>query len=694
MRLLPILTSRAAAAALTLQFLPSSASAQQPTALPAITVQGATLETGRIPGPRSTAAPPLSPQAASDATAGTDATALGVPIETIGNAVTVITGEDLRRQQVRSAADALRGLPGVAVNRQGGVGSFTQVRIRGAEGNHTLVLIDGIEANNTTDGEFDFSNLSAEDIERIEVIRGPMSSLHGSNAVGGVINIITRRGAGPMTASLQLETGSFATNDIVARLSGGNDRANLSISAQRRRTDGFNIAPTGDEKDGSELNTLSLRAGVKLMENMALDVVLRNMEKRADRDAFGDFSAPPGSFAQAFDDRSTLANHVFLAGANLKWDMLSGALSHEFRANHNGTTTQDRDRTFFSESKNISMTDTFAYAGTYRFDTPAIWAKHSLSALVERQDEQFTPEGTFADGRTRERGRLSYAGEWRGGFADRLYLTAGIRHDDNEEFRDTTTWRLAASLPLSELGIRPHASVGTAVKLPTMFEQFGIDQFFSPNPDLKPEKSFGWDAGIEFTLPGGRTTLDVTYFHADLTDKIDGFVAIPNTQPGRFTADNLAGTSIREGVEIAARVKLASNLSWGAAYTFTNARDPDGQEEVRRPPHSARTDLGYTFADGRGSANLGVIYNGRMEDLAFLIPTFAQRHVGLDPYWVINAAASYKLQPGVELFARVENLLDEKYQETFGFDAAPIAAFAGVKLTLGGPNGLGGSWAK
>ena len=120
------------------------------------------------------------------------------------------------------------------------------------------------------------------------------------------------------------------------------------------------------------------------------------------------------------------------------------------------------------------------------------------------------------------------------------------------------------------------------------------------------------------------TTLDVTYFHADLTDKIDGFVAIP-TQPGRFTADNLAGTSIREGVEIAARVKLASNLSWGAAYTFTKAREPDGQEEVRRPPHSARTDLGYTFADGRGSANLGVIYNGRMEDIAFIIPDFDQR---------------------------------------------------------------------
>ncbi|HEU0062342.1 MAG TPA: TonB-dependent receptor plug domain-containing protein, partial [Hyphomicrobiaceae bacterium] len=236
MRLSPIPGFPAAAAALALQFLSSSASAQQSVALPGITVQGATLERGRVQAPSSPTAPPPSSQAAADATAA-DATALGVPIETIGNAVTVITGEDLRRQQVRSAADALRGLPGVAVNRQGGVGSITQVRIRGAEANHTLVLIDGIEANNSTDGEFDFSNLSAEDIERIEVIRGPMSSLHGSNAVGGVINIITRRGRGPMTASLRAETGSFATNDIVARLSGGNDRANLSISAQRQRTD-------------------------------------------------------------------------------------------------------------------------------------------------------------------------------------------------------------------------------------------------------------------------------------------------------------------------------------------------------------------------------------------------------------------------------------------------------------------------
>ena len=667
------------------------ASAQQPLALPGITIEGATLEKSplspRPAGRQAAAGPPGADGEASDDTV------LGVAAETVGNAVTVVSGEDLRRQQIRNAADALRSLPGVAVNRQGGAGNLTQVRIRGAEANHTLVLIDGIVANNTADGEFDFSNLSAEEIERIEIIRGPMSSLYGSNAVGGVVNIISRRGKGPLTATLQTEAGSFASRDVVARLSGGSENANLALAYQWRQTQGFNIAPVGDEQDGSRLSSFSLRAGARLLENMSLDVTLRNSEKRADRDGFGDFSAPAGSLAQAFDDRSTLSNSVFLAGANLKWDTLNGNLSHEFKANHNGTTTTDSDRTFFSNSKNISEANSFAYLGTLRLDTPAIWGKHSLSALIEKDDEQFTPEGTFADGRARERGRLSFAGEWRGALANRLYLTAGVRHDDNDNFQDFTTWRTALSLPLPELGLRPHASTGTAVKLPTMFEQFGTNQFFSPNAKLQPEQSFGWDAGLEFSWLAGKATLDVTYFHANLTDKIDGFVA--TAVPGVFTAKNLAGESTRQGVEIAARVKLAQNLSWGAAYTFTDARNPDGEQEVRRPPHAARTDLSYGFAGGRGSANLAVIWNGSMEDVAFVMPFFdPQLRVSLPPYWLVNAAVSYKLQPGLELFGRVENLLDQHYQESFGFDAAPLAAFAGVRLTFGGPEGLGGSWAK
>jgi vitamin B12 transporter len=666
--------------------------------LPGIVVEGATLEAPRRqrPSAPAQAASPGPVAAAGEAesvaaTDGAQGAVAGVPGYTVGNAVTVVTGEELRAQQVRHAAEALRSLPGVSVNRGGGFGNLTQVRIRGAEGNQTLVLIDGIEANNTADGEFDFSHLSTEDIERIEVIRGPMSGLYGSNAVGGVINIITRRGQGPLAVSLRTEGGSFGTRDVAVRASGGSDKAHMSLSYHWRDTNGFNISPVGDERDGSRIATVTARGGATLLPGVTVDFTVRNTEKSSDRDGFG---GPAGTLATAIDDRSTLNNKVFLAGANLRWEALGGRFVQEFRANHNGTITADVDRSPFpGNSRNISEAEKVAYLASYRWDMPAIAVTNTLSGRVEKEFERFTPEGTFADGLERQRGRVAYTGEWRGGFANRLFLTAGIRRDDNDNFQDFTTWRSAASLVISELGLRPHASAGTAVKLPSMFEQFGTSPFFVPNPSLTPEQSFGWDGGIEATFFKGKAILDVTYFSANLTDKIDG--TAPGPIPGTFTSVNLPGESTRKGVEVAARFKVTRDLTLGGAYTYTDARRPDGEREFRRPPHGGRADLAYAFAGERGKATLAAIYNGRMDDIAFVMPFFfPTQRVALDPYWLVNATVSYKLQPGVEVFARVENALDRHYQEVFGFESPPLAAYAGLKLTFGGTDGIGAAWAK
>jgi vitamin B12 transporter len=146
---------------------------------------------------------------------------------------------------------------------------------------------------------------------------------------------------------------------------------------------------------------------------------------------------------------------------------------------------------------------------------------------------------------------------------------------------------------------------------------------------------------------------------------------------------------------VSARLKLAAGLTLSGAYTFTDARNPDGKREFRRPPHAARADLAYAFHGGRGSATVGAIYNGRMDDLAFEMPFFFPTHrVVLGDYCLLNSTVSYKLMPGMEVFGRVENLLDKQYQEVFGFEAAPVTGFAGLKLTFGGPDGIGGSWAK
>jgi outer membrane receptor protein involved in Fe transport len=169
----------------------------------------------------------------------------------------------------------------------------------------------------------------------------------------------------------------------------------------------------------------------------------------------------------------------------------------------------------------------------------------------------------------------------------------------------------------------------------------------------------------------------------------------PGPIPGTFTSVNLPGESTREGVEVSARVKLDRNLTLGGAYTYTDARTPTGEREFRRPLHGGRADLAYAFNGGRGTATFAAIYNGRQDDLAFTMPFFfPTQRVTLDAYWLLNATAAYKLQPGVEVFGRVENALDQHYQEVFGFESPPLAAYAGLKLTFGGTEGFGTAWAK
>jgi vitamin B12 transporter len=649
------------------------------TQLPGIYVKGATLEKP----PRASASPePPAEQPAAAETEDGD-TADGVPAATVGNAIAVVTRADLERQQVRHAADALRSLPGVAVGRTGSFGNFTQVRIRGAEGNHTLVLIDGVEANNPTDGEFDFSSLAAEDLERIEVIRGPMSAIYGSSAVGGVINIITRRGQGPLTLTLKTEVGSLGTSDVAARLAAGGPWAHFALSAHWRNTDGFNISPFGSEDDGARLRSLNFTGGVKIVEGMGLEVHLRQTDKRADRDGFDLVS---GSLLTAKDDPlSSLHDRLFLGGMRLQWETLNKTLTHQLHLKYQSSRTSDADFAFGPPAfltTNDSERTTYGYLGTYRLETPSLRARHALSALIEKETESFVPGGTLGDGLERERERLAFAGEWRGAFADQVFLTAGVRHDDNSVFGDFTTWRLSGAWVLKPLGLRPHASVGTAVKFPQMFEQFGaFPLFFVANPNLQPEESFGWDAGVEWRL-NATAAVDVTYFHADLTNKI----ANSGDPPPFPTLENKPGVATRDGIEVALRTRWSPALTGTFAYTYLLAEDAAGVQEIRRPRHAGRVDLAYVFAEGRGRANLGVIYNGAMTDNAFK-SDFTLQSVLFDDYWLVNAALSYRLQRGVELFGRVENLFDQRYQEVFGFEAAPIMAFAGLKLTFGGPDG-------
>jgi vitamin B12 transporter len=683
--------------------LKTPAAAQTTTQLPGIVVEGAALAKPRVGGsqaaqPRAALQSGGSVDAASEASSEAIPADVSVPavsgeergyaIETVGSSVSVVTGQQLADQQIRHAGDALRSLPGVSVSRQGSVAAQTQVRIRGAEGNHTLVLIDGIVANQPGTGEFDFSNLPAEQIERIEVIKGAQSSLYGSGAIGGVVNIVTKRGRGPASTTVWAEAGSFKTAESSMTVSGGSERAHGLLSYSVRNSNGFNISADGNETDASAVRSFIMKGGVSPTENFSVDVMVRNVDKRGDRD--GDLFALSGLSRQT-DTFSHFASNVWLAGIEARLVNFDGRLEHRVRYNYAETALEDTDvgefGTFFARNDNVRRNA--GYLATLDIGSPSLASvlRHSVTGLVEQENETFNQ--ITGDNLTRERSRLAFAGEYRADLFDRLTLAANIRRDDNDTFDDFTTWRTSASLRLTDRfspwGLRPHASYGTAVKLPTMVEQFGQFAGFVPNANLKAEESSGWDAGLELSVARGAFVVDATYFSANLENEI-----VTRFLPFfQSTVENLLGESTRDGVELSARWRPFAGLSFGAAYTWLDSRDDQGLPEIRRARDSGRLDATMAFAGGRGTLTVAAAYNGVTPDFAFGLPTFETVRVKLDDYWLATVAARYKLEPGVEVFGRLENVFDADYQEVYGFETAGIAAFAGIKLTFGGEDGIG-----
>jgi vitamin B12 transporter len=597
--------------------------------------------------------------------------ALPVAREKIGNALTVIEGDAIEAQKQAYLLDVLREVPGVSVNQTGAFGGPAQIRIRGAEGNHVLVLIDGIEVMTESSGEFDFSSLLANNIERVEVLRGPQSGLYGSNALAGVINVITKGGDGPVLDAAA-EYGSFDTKFGRATATVGDRQTFLTASANYRETDGISTAANGTEPDGDRNFTGYLKGGAALGPIARIDGSLRYVDKHSELDGF-DFSGGP-SQGLAVDDDSYANTRDWSGGLAVtltptdRWRTVASVAFHDGES-VGGAGGID---TYGDKGDRLKL----AARSSYGFDTGQ--ATHTLTAFVEHEEEGY--RNTFPTDPTQEprleRDMLGFGAEYRLDLFDRVFLRGAVRHDDNRAFADVTTFSIAGAFVVGN-GTRLHASYGTGVTNPTFFEQFGfVPGDFVGNPDLLPEKAKGFDFGIEQHFLDNKGLIDVTYFNSKLENEIISIYP---------SVENDIGKSKREGVEVTARFNLGS-ISFGGSYTYTDADDPDGTREVRRPRHQASADVTGRFGpDGRASFSTGLIYNGRMLDNDFrdyFNNGFVTEKSPLESFTIVRLAAAYRVTDQIEVFGRIENAFDEDYQQNISYGAPGRAVYGGVRVVV------------
>lgn len=606
------------------------------------------------------------------------ATRVETPLTEIASSVTVIPSEEIVRKQKTSVLEVLRGLPGLDVVQTGGTGGTTSIFLRGANSEHTLVMIDGVEVNDpiSPGRSYDFAHLTVDNIERIEVIRGPQSTLYGSDAIGGVINIITKKGEGKPKFSLSAEGGSFTTFRETAGVNGGNRWVNYSLSLSRLDTEGISAAGKkygNYERDGYKNTSLSSRLGFTPLDNLNIDFILRYVNAESELDFSGGIGGDDPNYIQKSNQL------LFKTQAGL-------SLFDHFWNQKLGFAINKNQRDYKNKIDPINpLYEKSNYDGELiKFDWQHHMKLHKTNAI------------TFGFEYEREEGRSKYYYEfwgWPGqsifpkktantkGYYlqdeirlwDRFFATLGIRIDDHSRFGTETTYRVTPAYLIKETGTKVKGTFGTGFKAPTLYQLYAPATLWGPigNKELKPEKSRGSDFGIEQELLKKRVILGATYFRNDFKNLINyesglGYINI-----------NKAKT---EGVELFASVKPIDDLTLSFNYTHTDTEDKRTKKDLlRRPKNKFGLDINYHFLN-KANVNIGVIYVGKRDDMDWSV--WPARRVELDEYTLVKLAASYEIFKNFQVVARVENLLDKEYEEVKGWGTPGFSVFGGIKLSF------------
>jgi|WetSurMetagenome_2_1015567.scaffolds.fasta_scaffold19881_3 vitamin B12 transporter len=607
----------------------------------------------------------------------------------LANSISVIDSVQISNSNSNNVFDILKNETGVSFTRQGGNGTLSNLYIRGANSSHTLVLIDGVEVNLTNDpsGVYDFSALPTDNIDRIEILRGPQSTLYGSDALAGVINIITKKGNGSPKFSLLTEGGSYNTYKGMLGLKGSIQKFNYSVAASRTGSNGFSIASDkygNSENDGYTFNNVTSILGYNINANAELNLYTRFVKSKSDNDQFGGmFGDDPTyltkqeEFSIRGEGKLKLLDGVWNQKIGLSflrnvrknsYDTSSVSINYPFYVNDYSWAHYDGRKYKIDWQNDFQLSNSNLITAGMEFE---IEESASEYYALNYTPDPFSPDitsviplndahifGLFIQDQVK--------------FDEGFFVTFGLRLDDHNKFGSQFTYRIAPAFMLWETNTKLKATIGTGFKAPSLFYLY--DPAYG-NENLNPEKSFGWDFGIEQFLFTQNLSVGSTFFYNKFSDMF-GFDYVT------LKTINI-NQAVTKGAEFFLNAKPVDGLDLKINYTLTEARDISPNSAnfdtklLRRPESKVGFYAGYSFVP-KANVNAEVIWVGTREDIDFSI----YQRTELKGYVLLNLASHYDVFNFLRLNVRVENILDTDYEEVFGYGTAGLSFYSGIKLSL------------
>ena len=592
------------------------------------------------------------------------------------SSVTVLTEKEFAERNATYVSDVLKTVPSLAVSASGGRGTLTNVFLRGADANHTAVIIDGVKVNPVSGYGFDFGGLALSNIDRIEVLRGEQSALWGSDAMGGVIYITTKKGlekGKTFNVDYDFGTGSNRTVDGSLTLSGSNNGFYYALHGDSHHTKGISALSKQrfnyTAQDGTAVSTGGSSERDKFhRDNASLRLGYDDNQKGFD------FLTSHSSQTANFDNSATDEKGHYTRTRDTLFK-LSGflgnndeLLKHKVGVSHIKTDSDTVGYASAYDAKKLNAN----YQLDVNFDREGTLTQ-GLSFLTDYQKTDFN-SSYFNNAGNKKLVEKSLAAEYRLLHDADHSLNISGRYTDSSEYENSWTGRIAGAYRLHN-NVKAHASLGSAIQNPTITEYYGYNARYIGNPGLQPEKSFGGDVGFLFETDDNRHSLDVTYFARNVKNAISSEVINFTTYTSR--AVNLEGKSKVKGVEVAYNSKITDALSAYANYTYTQTRDSKGAELARRPKHLANAGLAYQITEKLG-ADMNVSYTGKRMD-TYYSPTYSTHKVKLPSYTLANLGVNYKVVDGLTIYANLNNVFNKKYENVLGYGQDGRHVYVGLR---------------